>query len=182
MICEKQYLFEARTQGYHTYRIPGIAVTKNGVVLATTEARPGQGGDYDFNDVLMRRSLDGGRAFGPVVKLVDHTAYGAGPGHGLRLRNGRMIIPVWLSDGSGMEMGQGHRGHRPSCVTLVCSDDHGRTWCASRVLAVGPSGYSGLAVLPDGTILCLYECGDVEHMCDTRSVALARLDLDWLTP
>jgi hypothetical protein len=48
---EKQDLFEARTSGYHTCRIPGIAVTKNNTVLVTTEARPGCS-DYDFNDVL----------------------------------------------------------------------------------------------------------------------------------
>ncbi len=78
-MIEKQDLFEARTNGYHTYRIPGIAVARNDVVLVTTEARPGGGGDYDFNDVLMRRSTDGGRTFGPVVKIVDHATYGAGP-------------------------------------------------------------------------------------------------------
>jgi hypothetical protein len=44
---EKQNLFEARTNGYWTCRIPGIAVTKSDVVLVTTEARPGRGGDYD---------------------------------------------------------------------------------------------------------------------------------------
>jgi hypothetical protein len=31
-MIEKQDLFEARTNGYHTYRIPGITVTKNNVV------------------------------------------------------------------------------------------------------------------------------------------------------
>ena len=55
-MIEKQDLFEARRNGYWIYRIPGLAVTTNNVVLVTTEARPGQGGDYDFNDVLMPNS------------------------------------------------------------------------------------------------------------------------------
>jgi Neuraminidase (sialidase) len=38
------------------------------------EARPGRGGDYDFNDVLMRRSTDGGKTFGPIV-AVFHDEY-----------------------------------------------------------------------------------------------------------
>lgn len=59
-MIEKQDLFTARQNGYWTCRIPGIAVTKNNSVLVTAEARPGQGGDYDFNDVLMRRSTDAG--------------------------------------------------------------------------------------------------------------------------
>ena len=42
---EKQNLFEARQDGYWTCRIPGLAVTRSNVVLATTEARPGKGGD-----------------------------------------------------------------------------------------------------------------------------------------
>lgn len=78
-LLKQQDLFEARTHGYKTYRIPGLAVTRAGTVLATTEARPGGGGDYDFNDVLLRRSTDGGGRFAPFVKVVDHADYGAGP-------------------------------------------------------------------------------------------------------
>ena len=229
----------------------------------------------------------------------------AGPAHGTRLRSGRMIVPVWLSDGSGSEFGPNHRGHRPSVTAVIHSDDGGTTWrrgaivsrngdtvdgrpvsnpnetvaveradgsvlfnmrsqspaqrrltavspdgvsdwhghrwdealldpvCmasmvryrwpegdkpglvlfanpdtldqtmatwardrkrltvkastddgltwpVARVLEPGPSAYSDLAVLPDGTILCLYECGMFETMGDTRSVRLARFDLDWL--
>ncbi len=367
-MLEKQNLFEARTNGYYTYRIPGMITTRNDVVIVTTEARPGVGGDYDFNDVLMRRSTDGGRTFEPFVKLVDHTTYGDGPasnfvmipdhesdrvvavfhhdyarafslysdddgatwsepveitatldafkrdypwqvcangcGCGLQLRNGRMIIPVWLSDGSGTEMGK-HRGHRPSLVASIHSDDcgatwqrgeivcrhgdevagetvinpsetiaveladggvmfnirsesaihrrltaispdgatgwngqrwdkallepvcmasllrydwpangqpgrilfsnpdnleqtmthwacdrkrltvkmsldDGQTWPVARLLEEGPSAYSALARLADGTILCLYECGAGTHMCDTGCLRLARFDLDWL--
>jgi len=368
----KQDLFEARQNGYWTCRIPGMVTTKNNAVIVTTEARPGQGGDYAFNDVLMRRSTDGAKTFQPSVKIVDHVIYGDGPasnfvmipdcdsgrvvavfhhdyaraftlhsnddgatwsepveitdvfeqfrtdypwrvcangcGHGLQLRNGRMIIPVWLSDGSGSEMGK-HRGHRPSVVTLVYSDDAGGTWqrgeivcrhgdvvdsltvvnpsettaveledgsvlfnmrsesqprrrlvafspdgvsgwsghrwdqslldpvCmasmarydwaeddqpgrilfanpdnlenelippgsnlahdrkrltvklsrddhatwpVSRVLEQGPSSYSDLAQLSNGTVCCIYENGIITRPNDTRHVTVARFDLDWL--
>ena len=33
-------IFEARKEGYKTYRVPGITVTKNDVILVTAEARP----------------------------------------------------------------------------------------------------------------------------------------------
>ena len=57
---DKTHLFEAQTQGYRTYRIPAILCTKSGVLIATAEARRGKGGDWDSNDVVVRRSDDGG--------------------------------------------------------------------------------------------------------------------------
>ena len=48
------------------------------------------------------------------------------------------------------------------------------------MLEEGPSGYSALARLSDGTILCLYEADIVTGMCDDRYVRLARFNLQWL--
>jgi len=45
-----------------------------------------------------------------------------GPGHGIQLKSGRLLVPVWLSTGTG-----GH-AHRPSVVSTVYSDDGGKTW------------------------------------------------------
>ena len=47
-------------------RIPGIVVTKQGTVLAYCEARKQQGGDWGPIDVMMRRSTDGGKTWGPM--------------------------------------------------------------------------------------------------------------------
>lgn len=44
-------------------------------------------------------------------------------------------------------------------MTVRLSVDDARTWSRSRQLYAGPSAYSCLAQLPDGTILCLYERG-----------------------
>lgn len=52
----------------------------------------------------------------------DWRVIATGPGHGIQLRNGRLLVPVWMSTGTG-----GH-GHRPSIVSVIYSDDHGRTW------------------------------------------------------
>jgi sialidase-1 len=56
------------------------------------------------------------------------TVIAPGPGHGIQMRNGRLVVPVWLSDGTGAEFGPGKRGHRPSVVSVIFSDDHGQTW------------------------------------------------------
>ena len=44
-------------------------------------------------------------------------------------------------------------------LTLRMSYDEGLTWPVKKVLEPGISGYSDLAILPDGSILCLYEKG-----------------------
>lgn len=78
-VLEKQSLFQAGTEGYFTYRIPGLLVTKGGAVLATVEARRGRGGDWDDNDVLLRRSLDGGRTWEKRRLIAANKTYGPGP-------------------------------------------------------------------------------------------------------
>lgn len=232
---EKQHLFEARTNGYKTYRIPGIVTSPHGVVIVTAEARPGGGGDYDYNDVVMRRSTDGGENFEPFRKLVDHRTYGdgpvsnfvmipdretgevvalfchdyarvfrmrtkdggatwtepqeitdvfeefrddypwrvcaTGPGHGTQLRNGRMIVPVWLSDGSGGEFGEDKRGHRPSIVSLVYSDDGGDSWERGEIVCRHGDTIEGVDVVnPSETVAV--ELTDGRVMFNIRSESM----------
>jgi sialidase-1 len=44
-------------------------------------------------------------------------------------------------------------------LSVKLSYDEGKTWPVNKSLEPGYSAYSDLAVLPDGTILCLYERG-----------------------
>lgn len=48
-----------------------------------------------------------------------------GPGHSIQLKNGRLIVPVWLAD-SDVETPK--RSHRPSRIATIYSDDLGETW------------------------------------------------------
>ena len=184
----KTNLFEAYTNGYVAFRIPGIVVTRRGVVLAYCAARKNGSGDWDHIDIAMRRSLDKGASWQPPKILVgegkttidnptaivdrqtgavhflyqmnyarcyymrsdddgetftapvditptfeqfrkdyDWTVLAPGPGHGIQLDNGRLLVPVWLSTG-------GH-SHHPSCMSTVYSDDHGRTWRRGEIVA-----------------------------------------------
>jgi sialidase-1 len=67
-------------------------------------------------------------------------------------------------------------------LTVQLSYDEGKHWTVKRVLEAGAAGYSDLAVLPDGDILCLYEKGK-EHASgfQTESLTLAKFNLEWLT-
>lgn len=64
-----------------------------------------------------------------------------------------------------------HPSQRARMVVSV-SEDAGQTWAHHRQLHDGPSGYSDLVVLPDGTIGLLHGKGD--------HVAFARFTLAWL--
>jgi sialidase-1 len=65
----------------------------------------------------------------------------------------------------------GKAGKREN-LSIKISRDEGRTWPFNRTLEAGPSAYSDLGVLPDGSVICLYEAG--EH------IRLARFGLDWV--
>jgi sialidase-1 len=81
------------------------------------------------------------------------------------------------------ELPWGH--YRRELLTLRVSSDEGKTWPIARRLTTDPdvyAGYSDLAVLPDGTILCVYEYGGPNNItahCNS-TVVVARFDLEWL--
>jgi len=56
-------LFVSGKDGYHTYRIPALAITTKGTVLAFCEGRKRGGGDSGDIDLLVKRSTDGGQTW-----------------------------------------------------------------------------------------------------------------------
>lgn len=75
-----------------------------------------------------------------------------GPGHGIQLKNGRLLAPVWMSLGTG-----GH-AHRPSVASTIYSDDHGKTWhCGDIAVENGPEfvnpSEGALAQLSTGEVM-----------------------------
>lgn len=87
----------------------------------------------------------------------------------IRLRDGRL---AFSNPNPGAPDGK-PKGARID-LTIRVSSDEGGTWRVLRLLHSGPSAYSSLAELPDGTILCLYEGGDKGAY---ETLRLARLSL-----
>ena len=63
-------------------------------------------------------------------------------------------------------------------LTVKLSYDEGQHWTVQKVLDTGGSGYSDLAIGPDGTVYCLYESNEPgKHY----RLLLKRFNLRWLT-
>lgn len=88
----------------------------------------------------------------PWKKQVNWKLIATGPGHGIQLRSGRLIVPVWLSP-SGEE---GHE-HLPNTVSTIYSDDHGKTWQAGQIVAPIDWGWNlnetAITQLSDGRVM-----------------------------
>ena len=65
--------------------------------------------------------------FDAFRKDYDWKVLATGPNHSIQLNNGRLLVPVWLSTGSG------GGAHRPSVTATIYSDDGGETWEASEI-------------------------------------------------
>ncbi len=114
-----------------------------------------------------RLSRDSGKTFSPPVEITsafeavrgqyNWNVIATGPGHGVRLRRGRLIVPVWLSTGG--------RAHRPSVISTLVSDDEGRHWRLGAILEAplrNPSE-AMVAELPSGQVLLNIRSESVEQ-------------------
>ncbi len=91
----------------------------------------------EYERVFYQRSGDDGVSWSQPVEITasfdafkkDYAwkVLATGPNHGIQLKNGRLVVPVWLSTG------EGGNAHRPSVTATVFSDDGGRTWQAGGI-------------------------------------------------
>lgn len=117
---------------------------------------------HEYLRCFYRKSDDDGQSFSDPLEITaafqlfrkhyDWQVLATGPGHGVQLDSGRLVVPVWLSTGTG-----GH-AHRPSVATTLYSDDHGATWKCGDIVAnetdplVNPSESEPI-VLADGRVM-----------------------------
>ena len=86
-------------------------------------------------------SVDDGKTWSTPVDITYvfetfHSKYNwkvlaPGPGHAIQLRNGRLLVPIWLCEPNKNIPGG---DHRPSCTATIYSDDHGKTWKPGEII------------------------------------------------
>lgn len=92
--------------------------------------------------VLHRISRDDGVTWSRPEDISDATApafrnvFAPGPGHGICLSNGTLIVPVWLVP---RRPGRNIRNHGPSVTSTLYSTDDGITWKLGEMLPDTPS-------------------------------------------
>ncbi len=103
------------------YRIPALAVSKKGTILAFAEARRTGGADIGDIDAVVKRSTDGGKTWGPEIVIWDDEGRSVNnPSAVVDPKTGR----IWLF--------MGHwNGSTPS-QHAAFSDDDGETWSKSQ--------------------------------------------------
>lgn len=129
-----QRLFSRGEGGYDTCRIPALAVTAKGTVLAFCEGRKDSSGDSGNIDLVVKRSTDGGSHWSEA-QVVWHDA-------GNTCGNPCVVVDrdtgtIWL-------LATWNRGddHEPAIIArtskdtrrvfALCSTDDGQTWAAAR--------------------------------------------------
>ncbi|MFF5308637.1 exo-alpha-sialidase [Streptomyces massasporeus] len=132
---DQQVLFKAsQDPGYACFRIPAIVRTTSGTLLAFAEGRVLNCGDAADIDIVLKRSTDGGRTWGPLQVVTE----GAGDTHGnpapvVDRGTGRILLAETYNTG---------RTDAGNCTVpcdrtphLQYSDDDGRTWSEPRDLS-----------------------------------------------
>ncbi|MEO3924965.1 sialidase family protein [Micromonosporaceae bacterium B7E4] len=129
---DEQVLYKQGDFGYACFRIPGVVRATNGMLLAFAEGRVKDCGDDGEIDLVLRRSADGGRTWGPLQVLSE----GNGTTHGNPVpivdeRTGRVVL---VSTHNGAEPCPNGCDRDP---WVQHSDDHGATWTAAREMTEG---------------------------------------------
>lgn len=132
-------LRQAGDDEVHTYRIPGLATTEKGTLIAVFDARNKSGADLPGDiDVAMMRSTDDGDTWSPMKRIIDFDAAvpgssGNGVGDPAVLvdrKTGAIFVAALWSKGKRAWHGSGP-GLTPDetgQLVLVKSTDDGVTW------------------------------------------------------
>lgn len=111
-------VFTGGSGGYACYRIPALVVVPGGELLAFAEGRKFTCADHDWNDIVLKRSFDGGRTWSALQVVYGESK----PLKHVTIGN---PAPVWDAHTKTLFL--------PCCrnnqdVLLLNSTDMGKTW------------------------------------------------------
>jgi sialidase-1 len=167
-------VFVGGAEGVDTYRIPSLLVAGDGSLLLFCEARKVSIEDASPTDLVLRRSLDGGKTWLPMQVLVRGTG------------NEALMNPCPVLDRSNHRIllfgvnahALGENRHK---LLLLSSTDHGKTWSAPEEAASRVTGYldtfvpgAGVGIqMRGGRLIIPGYAGDFDN--DTKSGFASRV-------
>ena len=101
--------------------------------------------------ITWSKPVDITATFEPFRMKYDWNVIATGPGHGIQLKNGRLVVPIWLAYGKPGD-------HKPSASATIYSDDHGKTWKAGEIPLpnegeLGNPNETMITELSDGSVM-----------------------------
>ena len=126
-------VFEKGEGGIDTYRIPATVKSKAGTILAFAEARHESAGDSGHIDLVLKRSTDAGKSWGPMITVWGDGKNVCGNPSPVVLTDGRILLVCTWNKGSDREMDIHHRRSEDTRrVFCLYSDDDGLSWSAPK--------------------------------------------------
>jgi len=126
----KLAVFVAGREDYRTFRIPAIVVSGRGTLLAFCEGRRKSSSDTGDIDVVLKRSFDGGKTWGPLELVWDDGPHTCGnPCPVVDRDTGTIWLHLTRNDGRDRQ-GEIDAGtsREPRTAWVTNSTDDGATW------------------------------------------------------
>lgn len=125
-------VFVSGKDGYPNYRIPSLVVTARGTLLAVCEGRT-KNNDHAANDLVLKRSGDGGQSWSPLRLVRDEGDATCNDPVMTVLESGRVLLffARFPAEAHTKEVVPGWEG-KVSRHFVMHSDDEGTTWSTPR--------------------------------------------------
>ena len=153
-------VFANGRDGYPNHRIPSLVACPDGTLLAICEGRglqAGAHGDITGNHLVLKRSADGGRTWGPLEVIREERENSLLGPCAVVTGTGRVVLVYhrYLPGTTEHNAAEGIEGPRVVEVFATVSDDGGRTWREPRNITAAakrPTGWTGILTGPGTAI------------------------------
>ncbi len=118
-------VFEPKSDGYPAIRIPSLVTTNAGTLLAFAEGR--QGADHSENDIILKRSIDGGAKWSDLQVVHEAGKLSLNNPQAVVLESGRVLLMYQQSKLGEFKAKPGF-GEDAYATFTQFSDDDGESW------------------------------------------------------
>jgi sialidase-1 len=128
------YIYKPGDNGYMCFRIPSMITTKTGMLLAFAEGRKKDCSDAGDIDLVLRRSVDGGKTWGPLqVVWNDSTNTCGNPVPIQDVTTGKIwLISTWNFGTDHEKDIKAQTSKYGRNVYVLSSADEGKTWSTAK--------------------------------------------------